>query len=249
MVCWGSSQVLDRLVCFAFVDLQPLVSLWDVFAFITWEGDNLTGILVRVNYLKRRGLLFQELLPAPLVSSQSGWAGLLLGPAGQGLHALGVPGEGEVWTNADGHGEGLALVGQRLADGQALCCQGGVLMSHISHFLVKSELSDLKHGVSKTCHLVHSVIYQYFDKFQLRGDYEQNWQPTTIKVNKKCYQCDVFLQIYAYRNSRVFGDEFVNKFGESLNLVKLSVKISVTILVLHQIWWWFQWQFWAPHQI
>ena len=46
-------------------------------------------------------------------------------------------------------------------------------------------------------------------------------------------------------NSRVFGDEFVTEFGESLNLVKLSVKISVTILVFHQIWWWFQWQLWC----
>ena len=40
-------------------------------AFITWEGGNLTGILVRVSILKRPGLLYQELLPAPLVSSQS----------------------------------------------------------------------------------------------------------------------------------------------------------------------------------
>ena len=56
------------------------------------------------------------------------------------------------------------------------------------------------------------------------------------KSIKNATSVTFFLQIYAYRNSRVFGDEFVNKFGESLNLVKLSVKISVTILVLHQIW-------------
>ena len=29
-------------------------------------------------------------------------------------------------------------------------------------------------------------IYQYFD--QVQGDYEQNWQLTTNKVNKKCHQ-------------------------------------------------------------
>ena len=40
----------------------------------------------------------------------------------------------------------------------------------------------------------------------------------------------------AYRNSRVFGDKFVTEFGESLILVRCSVKISVTILVVHQIW-------------
>ena len=52
-----------------------------------------------------------------------------------------------------------------------------------------------------------------------------------------------------YRNSRVFGDKFVTEFGESLNLVRCSVKISVTILVFHQNRWWFQWQFWLLHQI
>ena len=69
-------------------------------------------------------------------------------------------------TLMDMEGEGLALVSQRLADGQALCCQGGVLMSHTSHFLVKSELSDLKHGVSKTCHfgwlVIVIILYLYF---------------------------------------------------------------------------------------
>ena len=38
----------------------------------------------------------------------------------------------------------------------------------------------------------------------------------------------------SYRNFRVFGDKFVTEFGESLNLVRCSVKISVTILVFHQ---------------
>ena len=42
------------------------------------------------------------------------------------------------------------------------------------------------------------------------------------------------MRLVTYRNSRVFGDKFVTEFGESLNLVRCSVKISVTILVVHQ---------------
>ena len=34
--------------------------------------------------------------------------------------------------------------------------------------------------------------------------------------------------MHSYRNSRVFGDEFVTEFGESLNLMEISVKWCFT---------------------
>ena len=39
---------------------------------------------------------------------------------------------------------------QRLAEGQALCCQGGVSFTHISHFILISELSEIGSTENKT---------------------------------------------------------------------------------------------------
>ena len=78
-------------------------------------------------------LLAQELLPAPGISSDGGWAWFLLG---LGLVVRGqypcVKGEGEVGARCEGELDCQALAGQCLAEVQALGCQVGFI--HCSHF-------------------------------------------------------------------------------------------------------------------
>ena len=95
-------------------------------------------------------------------------------------------------------------------------------------------------------------LFTVWQKLLFRRGSNWNYSSLTfcqLRVRYKYTMAQLYLTENSYRNSRVFGDKFVTEFGESLNLVRCSVKISVTILVFHQNRWWFQWQFWLLHQI
>ena len=76
------------------------------------------------------------------ISPKGGGACLLLGILASFL-SPGVQGEGEVRTDDQGEVEGLALAGQCLAKIHALGGQGGVNISHCSHFDFTSEVRKL----------------------------------------------------------------------------------------------------------
>ena len=140
-----SQQVKQSCVLFLCESSNLFISE-NIFTLVTSKSGTRTGFLVRFTFLSFRGygLLLQELLSAPHVSLPGWRADLLLGLAWQGLLALGVHREGEGWANGQGEVEDHALAGQRLAEGQALCCQGGV----ISHFILISEIGSTE---TKTC--------------------------------------------------------------------------------------------------
>ena len=78
-------------------------------------------------------LLLQMFLSPLGISPTGGGACLLLGVWACCL-TPGVQGEGEVRTGGQGEAEGLALAGQCLAKIHALGGQGGVNITHCSHF-------------------------------------------------------------------------------------------------------------------
>ena len=85
----------------------------------------------------RTTFLFQEIFPTSGISSEGGRAGLLLillWSQGQGCLLPGVKTEGKGRTYGEGEVDFHALVGQRLAESQALDGQRGVSITHCSHF-------------------------------------------------------------------------------------------------------------------
>ena len=129
---------------------QPLLRGCHVITLVTlgFNSSRVTGSL-------RYGLLLflrKELLSSLGISAESRGAWLLL--LDHLVHhclAPGVQGEGEGGAYGDGEVEDLTLIGQRLAEFQALGEQGCVNIFLASHFGFTSELTKLHWSWSIAC--------------------------------------------------------------------------------------------------
>ena len=135
--------------------LHPLVLPQPLFrdrfevTLVTWKHIGGNFHFISVVHCWRFVPLLQIFLSPLSISPKGGGACLLLGILASFL-SPGVQGEGEVRTDDQGEVEGLALAGQCLAKIHALGGQGGVNITHCSHFDFTSELIKLS-GFCKTC--------------------------------------------------------------------------------------------------
>ena len=134
---------IGSLVRFSDVDLQTIAGFEHCITLVTFEclflyQGLLIGFRISLIFLRSRCVFVgQKLLSASGIPFLGGRACPLPSSLGNGqghCSSSGVQGEREGVANGKGKLEGLALVVQCLAEGQALVGQGGVIFTHSCHF-------------------------------------------------------------------------------------------------------------------